>query len=404
MCKLLPSSLASLLLESGKITVLDGDITHENLGLEHHERVVLQRKVTTFIHAASTINLKLDLSRMAQTVIRPSVEAAKIAMTFFHLQKFVYVSTAYVNAFLHFINGKADGSKRAGCIVEESIYDLRMESRRTDPSAELRNLEEFGTTPEYSCIPHSFAYSYAKHLTERLLLEKFREAGLEHILMVFRPSIFAPAVRKPFPHFEVPGSTPATTLLCALLATRPMKLRFASNLLDPSRATVDEIPIDVVVNRLLVHTAHETHGCVHAVAGDAGRVLFADHFNTAIKLRPWWWGRPILGWCDMNDSDRRACLPSKLWKILGCSFAFCDDKTQHIWKSMDTDTKEKWPLMYSCENPHDSLEWSHRYQTAREMLGVVLEKRYGVCGAFIAALIAPQSSKSSRSSSSLALC
>lgn len=66
MCELLPSNLASRLVQSKKITVLDGDITREHLGLKQNELVALQRKVTTVIHAASSINLQHDLSRMTK--------------------------------------------------------------------------------------------------------------------------------------------------------------------------------------------------------------------------------------------------------------------------------------------------------------------------------------------------
>jgi fatty acyl-CoA reductase len=86
----------------------------------------------------------------------------------------VHVSTAYV---LHF--RKHDTTQFVDCVVEETIYPLPSDSSDDNVLAELRNLNEVGTTPEYTCLPHPFPYSYAKHLTERLLLHEFRAAVRE---------------------------------------------------------------------------------------------------------------------------------------------------------------------------------------------------------------------------------
>lgn len=44
------------------------------------------------------------------------------------------------------------------------------------------------------------------------MLEAFRKEGREHQLLILRPSCFAPAQEDPFPHFEVAGSSPVTTM------------------------------------------------------------------------------------------------------------------------------------------------------------------------------------------------
>jgi fatty acyl-CoA reductase len=386
MRQLLPIHIVKSLEASDKIIVLSGDITRHNFGLEENALAALQDSVSIFIHAASSINLKHDLSKMAANVIHPSLEASRLALSFTHLERFVYVSTAYVNAFLHF--RKHETTQIADCIVEETIYPLRNDSSDDNAFAELKNLGEFGTTPEYSCMPHPFPYSYTKHLTERLLLQDFRAAGREQLLILFRPSIFAPAEYEPVPHFEVAGSTPGTTLLCAILASAPTRVHFASNLLDPSKAAFDEIPIDMVVNRMLAHVAYGSYGCIHAVGGASGRSSFEEAFNAGAKLRPWWWSTPILDWCDEYSGAEKACTMSKTWRILGCSYLFLDNKTNEIWESMDNRTRAKWPLWRAW---HPSAMWSlsARSQTAEAMLLAVMEKRYGRLGHFWASMIRP---------------
>ena len=206
--------------------------------------------------------------------------------------------------------------------------------------------------------------------------------------MLFRPSIFAPAENEPFPQFEISGSTPGTGLLCSVLASVPGRVHFATNLRDPSQAAIDEIPIDVVVNRLLVHIAHGTGGCVHAVSGTSGQLSFVDVFRAGSALRPWWWGKPRLTWCDEKAGAGKECPMSKLWKILGCSFVFCDERTQDIWDSMDESMRNEWPLM-AQRQPDDMSIWKRRSPNASRMLRVGLRKRYGKAGLFVARMISP---------------
>lgn len=160
---------------------------------------------------------------------------------------------------------------------------------------ELSDLEAYGSTPEYEFSRHPFPYSYAKHLTERLLLEFFNEAQLGRVLLIFRPSCIGPAESKPYLFYEIlPGSSPTTAGLAAIIAYPPIRMKFSSHLLDPSTATIDEVPVDMVVNRLIAHAAFESRGCVHAVGGSRGRRYTEDLFSAGVKLGRFWWARPKL--------------------------------------------------------------------------------------------------------------
>ncbi|CAK1362719.1 uncharacterized protein RHO25_007028 [Cercospora beticola] len=380
----LPAALVENVRSSKKIVVMRGDITCPQLGLQQEIITLLQRVVTIFIHAASTINLKQKVEHTTKDIILSSLEAAKLAISCARLERFVYVSTAYVNAFLHFQASK--GGSISECRVEERTYPLRSDDSVDSSAAELKNLLEFGTTPEYSCIPHPYAYSYAKHLTERLLLETFKKAGLEHALMIFRPSIFGPAEREPFPQFEVAGSAPGSSMLAFILASPPVRARFACHIADPANAKFDEIPIDMVVNRLLVHIAYGTSGCVHAVSGPLGSTPFAKTFKAVVEFRPWWWGKPRVRWCTEEKDAAKACFMSKVWMILGCSFSFSQKKTQDLWLSMDDATRANWPLWRS-RPPGDMHDWSRRIANANTLLCAFVRKRYGRFGSFAAAMI-----------------
>jgi len=388
MQEVLPPQLVADLKDCQRISVLDGDITRENFGLDDQTVAGLRKRVSIFIHAASSISLHNSLSNMAWSVVYPSLAAAKLALSFAYLERFVFVSTAYVNGFLHWHGNPANGAKLQDCVVEERIYPLR--DLDHGAAVELHNIVDFGTTPEHSHMRHPFAYSYAKHLTERLLLEAFLKEDREQQLLLFRPSCFGPAQQEPFPHFEVAGSSPVTTAMCAIFSSPSLKARCASNLADPSKSTIDEVPVDVVVNRLVAHIAFGTSGCVHAVSGASGRRSFPDMYNAIVSLRRFWWWRPELRWCEDTPDLGEICALSKLYKVLGCSYLFREEETERVWQLMSPSMRQKWPL-WTARDPQDMSDFAIRGQTSGEMLSKWMERKYGRPGRWMAKAMRPRS-------------
>lgn len=389
MQELLPSHLVANLRNRQKITVLEGDVTKDNLGLDEQTVASLRKRISIFIHAASSLSLRQGLPEMASSVVHASLTAAQLAFSFTHLERFVFVSSAYANSFLHWDDSALfNNKKRQECVVEERIYPLR--EFEQSAAVELDNIMDFGATPEHDCMPHPFTYTYAKHLTERLLLEAFRKEGREDQLLLFRPSYFAPAQHEPFPHFEVAGSSPVTTMMCAVLSGRPGKAWFTSNLFDPSKSTIDEVPVDVVVNRLVVHIAFGTSGCVHAVASASGRRNFTEVYNAMAKLRRWWWWHPDLQWCEDGTDPKKLCALAKLFKGLGCSYLYREEKTERVWQLMSPSMRETWPLWIE-RDPSDMSDLPVRGRTAGKMLSTWMGKRYGRPGKWIAKAMGPKS-------------
>jgi fatty acyl-CoA reductase len=371
-----------------RVSVLDGDITKKNFGLDDQTIANLRKRVSIFIHAASSLSLRDGLQKMASSVVYPSLAAATLALSFTHLERFVFVSTAYVNSFLHWDSALIDVANRQECVVEERIYPLR--TFEQNASVELNNIIDFGTTPEHSHMPHAFTYSYVKHLTERLLLEAFRKEGREQQLLLFRPSCFSPAQEEPFPHFEVAGSAPGTTLMCAIISSLPTKTRCTSNLADPSTSTIDEVPVDVVVNRLVAHIAFGTSGCVHAVSGASGRRSFPDLYDAIARRRRSWWWHPVLSWCDDSADPGKICALSKLYKVLGCSYLFHEEKTERVWQIMSPSMRETWPL-FTTRDSSDMSDVAIRGRTSGKMLSAWLGRKYGLPGRWVAKAMGPKS-------------
>lgn len=109
--KTLKNELEKIGNENSRITILNGDITHEQLGLDNEKYQHLTKNVTHIIHAAADLRLNIPMKELRKinvhgtnNVIEMAHEAHK-----HKLQKFSHVSTAYV----------AGG--RTGLVEEDSI-------------------------------------------------------------------------------------------------------------------------------------------------------------------------------------------------------------------------------------------------------------------------------------------
>jgi fatty acyl-CoA reductase len=296
------------------------------------------------IHTASSINLVHPLPKIAKSVIYPTIELAKLAIASQQVERFVYISSAYANAHLHM------GNEYVETNVFEKLYPLSLEGA----GKELDELLATGSTKAFEAANFPFPYSYAKNLTERLLTDLFSAHGDQ--LLIIRPSVIGPALREPYPYYEIRGSAPATSLLAAFVLCTSLSMTLASPFDDPATQSIlDEVPVDVVVNRILVHTAIRTSGCVHAVAGKRGVRTFGDIWEKAMQMRalPW---TPVLKWKNTDWHSTELHPIARTFKIIGgTSYVFEDTKTHEVWRSsMSIDDRIRFPLfLETCKDIED---------------------------------------------------
>lgn len=131
----------------------------------------------------------------------------------------------------------------------------------------------------------------------------------------------------PFPGYCMPMSTPSLILAAAVALDPSWKWRIATRMRSlETRANADEVPVDVVVDRLLSHLAMGTRGCVPAMSGKQARAPFQGWWNSIMELRriPWtMW--PI--WLDDDSKSREQSPINRLYRILGISLSFSEDRT-----------------------------------------------------------------------------
>ena len=151
-----------------------------------------------------------------------------------------------------------------------------------------------------------------------------------HKLLIVRPSIIGPAQEHPFVGFSTATSTPTTSCATAFVLHPGRSMVFASRLPDGSlQSTIDEVPIDVVVDRTLAHLALGTNGCVHAVGGRKTRVTIDEwaRANNDERRIPW---DVKVKWIDADWNSKEVCQLARIFKIIGTNYGFDESKTELI--------------------------------------------------------------------------
>ncbi|PHH91450.1 hypothetical protein CDD83_406 [Cordyceps sp. RAO-2017] len=259
----LPRNVFFQVVYSGRILAVDGDITEAGLGLHPRVLASIQAELHIVIHARSSISLRAPLSRMVNSVIVDSCNT-----------------------------------------------------------------------------PFPWPYAYVKNLTERLLVHRFCEArdvmpggrtpdnsfsfkGSK--LLIIQPLVVGAASEYPAPGWQIATSTPSKMLALRLVLVYSKDLVFPSRFAQPEQeSTIDEVPVDIVVNLILAHAAAGTAGIVHAVAG---------HGNGVPSVRK-----------NVDWKSAQLSQVTRFYKILGASANFRQQQTENPWSSMSKGKKRRWPL------------------------------------------------------------
>ncbi|XHF99655.1 hypothetical protein AWENTII_003149 [Aspergillus wentii] len=270
--KWLSAEIVEKMADPQLLTAMDGDMLLPDMGLTSDQVAVLGQADIIF-HSASSIALLKPLEKITGPVVVATERLARLALDCERLECFVFVSTAYCNAYLY-----AEMNGTSGLEVQEASYPL---SHGADLDQELQDVLTNNSSSAYRSHNFPWAYAYAKHLTERLLDRLFTPTKKR--LMIVRPSIIEPAQCFPYRKFCIPMSTPHIIFSAGLALTLSRTICFSSRFEDPYRqSSIDYVPVDVVVDRLLAHVAHGTNGIVHAVAGP---MEFQATWERTIKLR-----------------------------------------------------------------------------------------------------------------------
>ena len=370
---MLPASVANTLSGSNRMTILDGELGDTaTMDLPEETLQMLKQRVHILIHAAASIELKNSLRELSYTVIAPTLCLTKYALKFPNLEKFVFLSSAYVNAHLW------KSSKSCDVAVEERLYSLGGDDNSCQTAPEIwREVQALGTSDEYATHDFPWPYAYAKHLAERLVLNKASERGALDKILIIRPSVIGPAEESPYHGFTTPYSSPSTACAAAYAMHLGRKIQLATRCENPEReATIDEVPVDVVAERILVHVAMGTSGYVHAVSGEKGRLRLEEWWDAFKKERRLPWNvKPVWTSEDWHSADLHHI--ARNFKIIGTSFAFSEDKTIQAAEKIDSKELEHLKLFAKRDQPYSMAHRRHHINhVARQM---AKKSRWPIC-------------------------
>ncbi|KAJ7887253.1 male sterility protein-domain-containing protein [Mycena olivaceomarginata] len=271
----------------------------------------MAENVTVIIHSAANISLKASYRRAVDDNCLPTLWLAQFGSTFKNLAAFVYISTAYVNGFL------PDGP------VEERIYELGDAEQQLSDILTTRypeSLSQAQSTPPL--FPSR--YSFSKNLTERLLIS--RNPNLP--LLIVRPACIAPAISQPHPYYIRPGSCPMSTYIRQYLMAPDSGVVQVSPKHQSGSNIVDEIPVDLVANLILLHTMRGRIGIVHACSQSyVPRSLSQLHGTILAHISPHM-PRDEFEYtsdCSMVEGDY-----ARFWGIMGRDWHFSNGASEEL--------------------------------------------------------------------------
>ncbi|KAJ5126456.1 hypothetical protein N7448_007235 [Penicillium atrosanguineum] len=340
------------------VTVMEGDMLQPDMGLKRQDLRILRAQINVVIHSASSIALLKSLKRLFGPIIDSTSRLARLALDFDQLECFVFISSAYANAY---IPSQTDGL--SGIKIQETIYQLQsMEAGKNENEElerELQDVQKTGTSSSYDSHNFPWDYAYAKHLTERLLTHAF--AASDKRLLILRPSIIEPAQSFPYRQFCLPMSTPHIIFTAGIALTPSRTACFSSQFKDPyHQSTVDYVPVDVVVDRLLTHLAQGTTGPVHAVAGLARMSFEATWTRTTIHRRIPWAIQPR--WTRQSWHSKLIHPLGRLYCTIGASFEFSEEKTLAVWQQLSDSERQGLHLftdMDTLYHDHEHMRSDH---------------------------------------------
>ncbi|OTF69920.1 Male sterility domain-containing protein [Euroglyphus maynei] len=258
-------------LDFGKVFAIDGDITRKDLGLSVEDHRRLTQQVDIVFHSAASVQFKGNLRIFIEQNVLGTDHIMRLCTEMKNLKSVVYVSTAYSNCNLS--------------MVEEKVYPINF----TTPYAYVNdNIDEFiddvmwkyGNMWPKSGHPALWGrpncYTFSKALAELLLVKKY---GNRLPYVICRPSIVTHSVAEPTPGWcDTKNGVSGAMILGGLGIARTMILN--------DKCNADVIPVDYVVNGLIVVAAHtaivpieQRKQVVHLTSGERNPITWGELLN-----------------------------------------------------------------------------------------------------------------------------
>jgi hypothetical protein len=201
------------------------------------DRALLTQNIHIMINVAATIEFTMPLEYSIPINIGGAMSNLELAKECKHLEIYTHVSTAYANS-----------EKPSGSFVKEQIYDHPFDVM--EYIQKIRNMPEDQKVKEEKKIIGSYpnTYTFTKSNAERIL--KATRGNVP--ILICRPSIIGCSAMEPAPGW-------IDSLAAAASYVHATGAGIANHMRARPDIIFDLIPVDYVVNGILIGTAHQAN-------------------------------------------------------------------------------------------------------------------------------------------------
>lgn len=214
-----------------KLVAVEGDVGEENLALSAKDRQLLIDNVNVVIHSAATLDFQASLKPTVLINLLGTRQIMQLCQQMKNLVTMVHVSSAYVNSFL--------------LETEEKLYPAPEDAEKVIEIAKSKSESELEALTPDLIKAHPNTYTFTKHLAEHEVAkyaEKFPCA-------IVRPSMITASWMEPKKGWTISKNGPQGFLMGS---SKGVIRRLPVN----TKLVYDYIPVDIVVNEILVSGYH----------------------------------------------------------------------------------------------------------------------------------------------------
>ncbi|XP_037300738.1 putative fatty acyl-CoA reductase CG8306 [Manduca sexta] len=210
-----------------KLVPISGDVGEENLGLSAQDRQTLVDNVNVVIHSAATLDFQENLRPTVNINLLGTRRIMTLCKEIKNLKVMIHVSSAYVNSYL--------------TEAHEKVYDAPEDAEKVISLVGTLSDEALDQIEPKLLKDHPNTYTFTKHLAEHEVVK----CADKFPCTIVRPTMIVGAWKEPVPGWTCSKVGPQGFLMGASKGV-VRRLPLAKDNI------ADYIPVDVVVNELLV--------------------------------------------------------------------------------------------------------------------------------------------------------
>lgn len=210
-----------------KLVAVSGDVGEDSLGLSAADRKLLVDKINVVIHSAATLDFQEPLRPTVTVNLLGTRQVMTLCSQMRGLRSMVHVSSAYVSSFLR--------------DVQEKLYPAPENAEKVIDLVQTLSDDALDALTPGLLKDHPNTYTFTKHLAEHEV-HKYAD---RFPCSIVRPSMIVGSWKEPHPGWTISKNGPQGFLMGAakgVVRRLPMDVDLIC----------DYIPVDVVVNQILV--------------------------------------------------------------------------------------------------------------------------------------------------------